>query len=466
MGLVEGYDSESSDASNYDGHEEVGQLQHLHNDANSQTTSKNNDTSRDSDNVVITELDHTKRRLKYSKSELRSFRKKRKSDSPWGKWSESESINSESDLEVNTDLNEYQDESQFKTLEKDVAEKSTFHGESEKDYKGRSFTYPPIDVECDLQKPALSFKCYLPKKEIYVYQGHRHGTTSLEFFPKTGHLFVSGGNDNVIRIWDFYHKRELLRDYIGHSKAIKTTNFNDDGKMFISSSFDKYVKIWDTETGKVRSKLRLNSTPNDVKFRPLNPNEYIVGLSNSQIKHYDTRVSEKQGLIQVYDHHQSSILNLRYFPDGTKFISSSEDKSVRIWENQINIPIKQISDTAQHSMPFINIHPQGHYFSTQSMDNTIYSFGMKPKYKRYPKKTFKGHTSSGFGIELAFSPDGKYICSGDANSRLFIWDWVTTRLLRTFEVPGKKPVTQVAWNPQETSKVICSGQTGEIYLYD
>ncbi|CAI4379922.1 CMF_collapsed_G0013420.mRNA.1.CDS.1 [Saccharomyces cerevisiae] len=81
--------------------------------------------------------------------------------------------------------------------------------------------------------------------------------------------------------------------------------------------------------------------------------------------------------------------------------------SVRIWENQINVPIKQISDTAQHSMPFLNVHPSQNYFCAQSMDNRIYSFSLKPKYKRHPKKIFKGHSSAGYGISLAFSGDGR-----------------------------------------------------------
>lgn len=454
MGFVQGYASDSdsdSDSSSYSS-------AYLKHDITANSIQSNS--------LDSSEITDRKRKAKFTKADLKKKRQLRKAKGPWGNWSSDS--NSTSDEHVGTNELVGNDLAYVEADEEelDIVETSNFYGDSLKDYRGRSLLYPPVDVNIELQKSLLSFKCFLPKKQVYSFEGHKNGVTALEFLPKTSHLFLSGGNDDTIKIWDFYHDRKCIRDYIGHTKAIKALDFDDDGKTFISSSFDRYVKKWDTETGMIKNKTLVNGIPNDVKFRPFNPNEYIVGLSNSKINHYDDRVASKQGLIQVYDHHQSSILNLRYFSDGSKFISSSEDKSIRIWENQINIPIKQISDTTQHSMPFINIHPQEHYFCTQSMDNTIYSYGMKPKYKRHPKKSFKGHNSAGYGIGITFSPDGKYICSGDSNSRIFIWDWTTARLLRSFDLPGNKPITQVAWNLQETSKLLAAGGSGKIYLFD
>ncbi|EJS42232.1 cdc40p [Saccharomyces arboricola H-6] len=456
MGLVEGYNTSS--------------------DSDSDTTQnkpiyekKNNNFHKQHVSYEQPQENINKRKLQLTKSELKRRRKVRKGDGPWGSWSGSD--------EGAPDTNETQTEQQdaFMNMadeedqDSDVVETdeiSHFYGKSEKDYQGRGYLHPPSDIGVDLDKERMSFRCFLPKKVIRNYPGHADGTTALKFLPKTGHLVLSGGNDHIIKIWDFYHDHECLRDFRGHTKPIKALRFTEDGQSFLSSSFDRSVKIWDTETGKVKTKLHLKSTPADVESRPTNSHEFIVGLSNSKILHYDDRVSEKQGLVQIYDHHLSSILALKYFPDGSKFISSSEDKTVRIWENQINVPIKQISDTAQHSMPYLNVHPSHNYFCAQSMDNRIYSFSLKPKYKRHPKKIFKGHSSAGYGISLSFSSDGRYICSGDSKSRLFTWDWNTSRLLNSIKIPGNKPVTQVDWHPQETSKVICSGAAGKIYVCD
>lgn len=444
------------------------------------------------DKVTNSDNGSLKRIKKITKADSKRRRLQRKGKGPWGSWSNSDEDSSE---DVEGSINDYNNAPQYNsrgitglqltnTSEYDNNDKSgkayvsLSEGEEETstlydtDYshngkKKQPFLSPLKDIEVDLYKPSMSFKCYLPKRIIYTFKGHYDGCNTLAFLPQTGHLFLSGGNDNIIKLWNFYGDRKCIQDYLGHSNAIKALKFINDGSKFLSSSFDRNVKIWDTETSKVTKKLKFQSLPNSIDSRPMgNGDEFIVGLSNSKIMHYDIRVREKDGLVQQYDHHLAGILALRYFPDGSKFISSSEDKTVRIWDNQINIPIKQISDTTQHSMPFINIHPSERYFCAQSMDNSIYSYSMKPKYKRHSNKVFRGQKSSGFGIGLTFSPDGHYICSGDIRSRILVWDWTTTKLLKTISIPGKKTITQVSWHPQETSKILCAGISGEIYMLD
>lgn len=454
MALIEGYSS-SSDSE--DEHKKIKTNKRASDNTEENSNKKTKDEVKEGSNIVpkqpLIELPKNKKR------------KTRHRDNPWASWSDSEN-ETDSSVEVQVDIDYKDDELVNRDILSTEKEVSNFYGDKQKDYQGRGFIHPPIDVDIDFKKDPLSFKCFLPKLVKHKYPGHQQGVTALQFIPKKGHLFLSGASDNKLKIWNFYHERECLRDYMGHEKAIKSISFSDDGTNFLSSSYDQTVKLWDTEKGTVNFRLKFNCIPNDISFRPSHPNEIIVGLSNSKIRHYDRRVQEKNGLVQVYDNHLSSILKLCYFPDGSKFISSSEDKTVKIWENRINIPIKHISDTAQHSMPYLGIHPENNYFCTQSMDNSIYTFNMKPKYRRHPKKIFKGHKSAGYGISLTFSPDGKYICSGDSNSNVFIWDWKTTKMLKKISIPGGKPITQVSWHPQETSKVICGGNSGKIFVLD
>lgn len=434
-------------------------------------------SSYDSENSTM----RPKRNAKLGKVELKRRKLQRKGKGPWGSWSSSEEEEEEKNDERAYTLKEgllgdgdgeFNEDDDNEDEENEIPfenETSTLYDTQYKSNKSnkKGLLAPLEDGSINLHKPALSFKCYLPKRILHTYDGHVDGCNALKFLPKTGHLFITGGNDDTIKLWNFYGDKKCVRDYKGHSKAVKTLTFVNDGSSFISSSFDQTVKVWDTESGKVTKRLKFKSIPNAVDSRPLNDgNEIIVGLSNSKIMHYDIRVQEKNGLVQQYDHHLSSILALKYFPDGSKFISSSEDKTVRIWNNQINIPIKQISDTTQHSMPTLDIHPSENYFCTQSMDNSLYSYSMKPKYKRHPNKVFRGQKSSGYGIGLTFSPDGHYICSGDIRSKMLIWDWTTTKLLKTISIPGKKPITQMAWHPQETSKILCTGVDGKIYMLD
>lgn len=449
MALIEGYSSSSDSTSS--------EL-----DKRAAATSKDDQSNQSSS---------SNKRFHFTKSDLRKKKRQRASHNPWGSWSDDDEdetgmVPNGSDPKNDYHIEESDSDDLSNTEQASTKEITTTYTGEESYYKDNSILEPPYDVDIAFDKTPMSFKTYLPKKVKHVFEGHKNGVTKLTFIPRSGHVFLSGGNDNCIRLWDFYHERACLQDYKGHSKAINSLNFTNDGSSFISSSFDKTVKLWSTENGKITKRITCGGLPIACQFRPNDANEFIVGLSDSRIMHYDVRVSEKDGLIQTYDHHTNGILDLKYFPDGSKFISSSEDKSIRIWNNGVNIPIKQISDTAQHSMPVLEVHPSNKYFCAQSMNNTICTFDMKPKYKRVSPKTFSGQKSVGYSIGFDFSPDGHYVCSGDTRSKIVLWDWKTTRLLREIQLPGKLPVSEVKWHPQETSKIICSGPIGKIYMLD
>lgn len=397
-----------------------------------------------------------------TKSHYKKKRKLRYQSGPWGSWSDSSDDNERESVESsNIEKSDSDDEEDRTYTEATTLESSKFYTDR------RRILTPPHDNAYSFDVKSSISKCYLPKKIVHTYKSDPRGTTAIEVLPNTGHLFLSGGTQGAIKLWSLYNERACNSEYIGHQLPIKALSFDSCGKQFLSSSFDHTVRLWETETGDIKRKFTFGKViPNTLQFRPQNDNEFIVGLSNSKIQHYDLRLSDRDSIVQTYDYHQGSILALKYFGDGSKFISSSDDKTMKIWSNQVNVPVKHISEIAQHSMPYIDTHPMQQYFCSQSMDNAIYAYSMKPKYRMHGKTAFKGHSSAGYGIGITFSPDGKYICSGDSNSKVFIWDWQTKDLLKTLKVPGKQPVTRISWLPKETSKLLCAGPTGHIYLYD
>ncbi|KAG7194040.1 uncharacterized protein KQ657_005243 [Scheffersomyces spartinae] len=342
---------------------------------------------------------------------------------------------------------------------------SQFVGSKQRDYLGRSFLHIPQDLPIKLTKDPTSHECFVPKKVITTFAGHKGGVNKIELFPLSGHLFLSCGNDCQIKLWDFYHQRELLRVYHGHSLPVKDIAFDNTGEKFLSCGYDKVIRLWETESGEVLKTVKVNAIPNTLKFHPFNDQEFIVGLSNKNIEHYDLSIPEYTVPIQVYDHHQGSINSLTIIDDGNRFMLTSDDKTVRFWDWQINIPVKFISDPSQHSMPLAKVTPDGRFIALQSMDNTIHVIQGYGKYKFNRAKTFSGHITAGYGIAIDISPDGKIIMSGDSKGNAFFWDWKSTKLVRKFKVDNK-PTTCICFHPQETSKVLIGGLSGKIYCCD
>ncbi|CCG81066.1 putative MRNA splicing factor [Taphrina deformans PYCC 5710] len=343
------------------------------------------------------------------------------------------------------------------------AERSEFYGSSMLDYQGRTYMHVPQNLDIDLRKEPGEQECFVPKKLIHTWNGHQKGISALRFFPKSGHLLLSASTDSKVMLWDCHNERELLRDYAGHSKAVRDINFNADGSKFLSAGYDSHMKLWDTETGQCITKFTTGKIPYVVKIHPeLGKNEFLAGMSNNKIVQFDMSSGE---IVQEYDHHLGPVNTITYVNENRRFITTSDDKSLRAWEYGIPVPIKLIAEPEMLSMPSVAPHPSGKYIACQSLDSQIVVYSAIDKVKVQRRKQFRGHGCGGYGIEVSFSPDGKYLSSGDAGGYACFWDWKTCKLVSKFSA-HKGPLTHIQWNPQETSKVATGGNDGSIHYWD
>jgi len=63
------------------------------------------------------------------------------------------------------------------------------------------------------------------------------------------------------------------------------------------------------------------------------------------------------------------------------------------------------------------------YFAAQSLDNQILIYSTD-NFRQNRKKRFAGHSVAGYACQVGFSPDGKWISSGDAEGNIVFWeDW-------------------------------------------
>ena len=58
---------------------------------------------------------------------------------------------------------------------------------------------------------------------------------------------------------------------------------------------------------------------------------------------------------------------------------------------------------------------------------------------------------AGYACRPCFSPDQSYLCSGDGEGKMFIWDWKNGRLYSRFRAHDQV-VIDCKWLPHETSK--------------
>ncbi|TAQ87650.1 hypothetical protein B7494_g4019 [Chlorociboria aeruginascens] len=343
-------------------------------------------------------------------------------------------------------------------------ETSKFEGSEEFDYQGRTYMHVPQDLNIDLRKEVGSIKNYHPKKLVHTWKGHTKAIIGVRLFPNSGHLMLSGSADTTVKIWDVYHQRELLRTYSGHSKALSDINFNPAGTQFLSASYDRMIKLWDTETGACINRFTTGKTPHVIRFNPSpeHSNEFLAGMSDKKIIQFDIRTKE---VVQEYDHHLAAINTITFVDENRRFMTTSDDKSVRAWDYNIPVPIKYIAEPHMYPLTRASLHPSGKAVAYQSSDNNIFVYGANDKFRQNRKKVFKGHNNAGYAIDVSISPDGQYVASGDSGGYVCFWDWKTCKMWHKLEA-SKEAVTCVEWSPQESSKVATAGLDGVIRFWD
>ena len=339
-----------------------------------------------------------------------------------------------------------------------VQGKCVFHGNLGHDYQGRSFLEPATDLKLG------AHKCYIPTKSIHTWVGHSKAIQCIRLFPKYGHYLLSGSYDTHIKLWDVTTNKKCIQTYMGHTESVRDICFSNDGKTFLSAAFDKNVILWDTEYGKVIRAFTNRSFPYCVKFHPdeSNQNIFLVGSQSKKIVQYDANSGE---VVMQYVEHNGTVNTITFLENNKKFVSTGDDKKIYLWEYGIPVVVKHINEPDMHVIASATAHPNQKYMVGQSMDNKILVYELKSAFKMNRKKRFTGHQNSGYAVNLGFSPDGKFLVSGDVGGKMYFWDWKTERVYRVLSAHDSVCI-DVQWHPLYPSRVFSCSWDGTIKMWD
>ncbi|CAA7020742.1 unnamed protein product [Microthlaspi erraticum] len=303
------------------------------------------------------------------------------------------------------------------------ADKSTFHGKEEKDYQGRSWIEAPKDAK------ATTITATSPNVWF------THGVVTRKAFP----LFASSQSRAFASLCRY-------------------------GLQVLTAGYDKNIKYWDTETGQVISTFSTGKIPYVVKLNPDDDKQNILlaGMSDKKIVQWDINTGE---ITQEYDQHLGAVNTITFVDNNRRFVTSSDDKSLRVWEFGIPVVIKYISEPHMHSMPAVSVHPNGKWVAAQSLDNQILIYSARERFQLNKKKRFAGHVVAGYACQVNFSPDGRFVMSGDGEGKCWFWDWKSCKVFRTLRCHNGVCIG-AEWHPLEQSKVATCGWDGLIKYWD
>lgn len=97
--------------------------------------------------------------------------------------------------------------------------------------------------------------------------------------------------------------------------------------------------------------------------------------------------------------------------------------------------------------PCVRLYPEK-YFAAQSLDNQILVYSTD-NFRQARNKRFAGHSVAGYACQVGFSPDGKWISSGDGEGNVVYWEWKTGRIKSRLKAHSKVVIAH-EWLPHDT----------------
>ncbi len=238
-----------------------------------------------------------------------------------------------------------------------------------------------------------------------------------------GRWVFTGLNDNTICLWDTSIGK-CVRTFEGHDDSVNAVHQSADSRWMLSSSSDGTKRLWDVATKRcirtfevrgsiymsANGKLALSAVENNLKLWAIlgdNPRTVAPSIL-CKIGSYSVRAHE-QSYFHMYLEQSKCAMSKGMLSEAHKALQRA--RSISGYER----------------------HPEA--------IEVWFDLGLKSRRVGirgfYQKRTFEGHIDAVNSVCL--SADSRWVLSGDDGGHLFLWEMLTGKCIRKFELHPSFP---------------------------
>ena len=166
-------------------------------------------------------------------------------------------------------------------------------------------------------------------------KGHNKDVTSLKW-SIDGNYFASGSTDKTIKLWDLKTLKEICTiPTLGYGAINDISLLNTGEQLIIAAAHnDGKITVWDAQRKSLFIEIKENSQQKEIRSLSFSPDgKYLLsGGFDNKIKIYDVMNNfNSSGELE----HNDKVVSVRWHPDLPIIVSTSADKTARLWSPTI-----------------------------------------------------------------------------------------------------------------------------------
>eukprot|EP01125_Pyxidicula_operculata_P005391 TRINITY_DN1922_c0_g1_i1.p1 TRINITY_DN1922_c0_g1~~TRINITY_DN1922_c0_g1_i1.p1 ORF type:complete len:535 (-),score=94.98 TRINITY_DN1922_c0_g1_i1:31-1635(-) len=279
----------------------------------------------------------------------------------------------------------------------------------------------------------------VPKSSRKYIQAHQ-GEAQCVAFSNTGSMFVTGGIDKVVKIWDTSHT-SVQMNLSGPEKAVTCVAFSPNDELVLAASNDKAARIWTKNIGRIRHSLLGHTEKVTTAQFSWDSERVLTGSHDRSLKIWDLHRGYCQKTIYCFSYCNDLCISR----DATTVVTGHHDQHLRFWDIKSGECIHDISNLHSGQITSVSLCPDGYSVLTNARDNTLKVIDIRTyeTLKTLKDDSYKNSLST---TRACWSPDGRYAASGSSEGVVCVWD-VESSHCTVLKKVHKNKISCVAWSP-------------------
>ena len=318
---------------------------------------------------------------------------------------------------------------------------------------------------------------------------------SIEFSPDGKTLAV--GKYQGVELWDLETQR-IIHTYEPHAGEVRSLKFSSQGtsdtednqttplKLYASGGIAAQsgeIRIWDVASEELINSFEIHGdtiesitlNPSSTTLLTASMDEYSAVLNLTMLEDAAVPIDEQATWLTQ---HVGRVLCTLYHPDGTYFVTGSEDKTIKVWDpDTFNVLVSlDANDDAVYSLAYST---EEGVIVSGSADNTVRTWRVAPTENSGRRDTptmigalvreYNGHEGAVYSVDCGMvsrrgSNRMTVIASGSADTSVIIWNLRSGNRYRVFD-ESTDAVYAVKFSPNG-GFVAAGGRDGKLRIWN